>query len=120
MARRHPPFGASNDIDRFQCTESRWVNRFASHFPRWDKRSCLILFGEGLTTPPESPTAGLWRSSQVLAVKAFRASEPASRVGDLRSGTWAGSGDPRPTNAALGATIAVPTQNGMGPFDFSR
>src|SRR5437868_4541860 len=56
-------------------------------------------FGAGLTTPPESGTAG---------IPADEASAPS---GDPRSVIWAGSGDPRPTwSAATGVSPAAPPQ----------
>jgi hypothetical protein len=61
------------------------------------RRSAAPLFGVGLPTPPARLTEGLPRSSQALASKAFVLAEHTPTEGDLRSGTRAGSGDPRTT-----------------------
>ncbi len=55
------------------------------------------LLGAGLLTPPECLTAGLRSWECALTGKFAGSRRPARRTEDLRSGTPAGSGDPRRT-----------------------
>ncbi len=73
-------------------------------------RSSPLMFGAGLPTPPESLTVGLHparsspveghpRSAEALDRMRLAFPEQTPKYGDPRSGTRAGSGDPRTTNA---------------------
>ncbi len=65
------------------------------------RRSAGAMFGAGLPTPPECTTGGLQHASCAAgAPPIYPGRAPANRQETCRSGTRAGSGDPRPTMSA--------------------
>jgi hypothetical protein len=87
--------------------------RAGSGDPRPARVRAPHALGAGLTTPSKSPTVRSPAVISGLGLNQHPISKHAPKDGDLRAGTRAGSGDPRPARSQLGvknSATSKPTQ----------